>query len=271
MILSVVIPTFHRTEMLRACLDHLLPEVQGIDRGSYEVIVADDGYLPDSKAMIEQYHPWVTWVKGPARGPAANRNHGAALAKTNWIVFTDDDCLPSNDWLKNLMILMQNQHIDVIEGLTKADRPQQSYEEESPINLTGNRLWSCNFAIRKSLFFELEGFDERFPFPAMEDVDFHHRLINHGAQIVFDKGVIVVHPWRKRGGLKKIHQAYASHRYFYRKHFQDKKLVTWYSLFKMFVGSILFDFPPLNKLNWGSLKHYFLGIYFSFRMLFMWI
>ena len=41
---------------------------------------------------------------------------------------------------------------EVPEGSIEADRDKQRYDEESPINIIGGQLWSCNFAISRLAF-----------------------------------------------------------------------------------------------------------------------
>ncbi|MFM6224388.1 MAG: glycosyltransferase family 2 protein, partial [Dolichospermum sp.] len=73
---SVIIPTYHRNDLLAKCLDCLAPGMQTLPADQYEVIVSDDGYQSTAQEMIEQNYPWVKWVAGPGKGPAANRNNG---------------------------------------------------------------------------------------------------------------------------------------------------------------------------------------------------
>src|SRR3954454_19452887 len=97
--LSVVIPTCDRLGLLRSCLDALKPGTQSYG-GEFETIVTDDGREPVGEFLAANY-PWVKWVRGPRLGPAANRNHGAALAQGEWLLFTDDDCTPTLGWLQH--------------------------------------------------------------------------------------------------------------------------------------------------------------------------
>src|SRR5665213_3286620 len=94
---SVIIPTCNRNDLLRKCLDLLAPSNQTID--NYEIIVTDDSKDGIAKDLIKQDYPWVCWVEGPKRGPAANRNNGAKTANGDWLVFIDDDCLPDKNVL----------------------------------------------------------------------------------------------------------------------------------------------------------------------------
>ena len=100
MFFSVLIPTFHRNDLLVCCLDRLAPGSQTLPVSQYEVIVSDDGRDSTAEEMLRQHYPWARWVKGPQEGPAANRNFAVTQAKGTWLVFTDDDCLPELGWLK---------------------------------------------------------------------------------------------------------------------------------------------------------------------------
>ena len=45
MFLSVIIPTCNRNDLLRKCLNNLIPDFQSIDSSKYEIIVTDDSKL----------------------------------------------------------------------------------------------------------------------------------------------------------------------------------------------------------------------------------
>jgi GT2 family glycosyltransferase len=207
MLISVIIPTYHRNDLLAKCLDCLAANVQTLATNCYEVIVTDDGVQTTAEEMINNHYPWVKWVTGSRSGPAANRNNGARYAQGDWLVFTDDDCLPDPQWLeayaKNMISEM---NYLVLEGRTYADRPRRSLAETSPVNESGGYLWSCNFSIHRELFVLLSGFDERFPYAAMEDVELRLRLTKSGYKFLFIRDASVCHPWRQKGGWEKLKQ-----------------------------------------------------------------
>lgn len=204
---SVIVPTYQRNDLLAKCLDCLAPDIQTLPFEQYEVIVTDDGFQTTAQQMIREFYPWAKWVAGSRKGPAANRNNGAKYACGEWLVFTDDDCLPDSHWLEAYaQAMITQQSYLVFEGRTYVDRPRQSLAETSPINETGGYLWSCNFAVQKQLFELLTGFDERFPYAAMEDVDFRLRLLKSGYKFSFVPAASVCHPWRAKGGWNKIKQ-----------------------------------------------------------------
>ncbi len=215
-LLSVIIPTCYRPDLLSLCLERLAPGAQTLDATEYEVIVSDDG-VPTVERLLAERFPWALWVQGPRRGPAANRNCGAGQSRGEWLAFTDDDCLPTPGWLSAYAQAIES-GMQVYEGKTSACGIRTRVDMECPINLQGGYLWSCNFVIRKRLFESLEGFDESFPAPAMEDVDLRVRLRKWGVVAEFVPSAEVGHPWRQRKGMAHARQAARSVVYFLQKH-----------------------------------------------------
>jgi GT2 family glycosyltransferase len=192
---SVVIPTCNRPEMLKDCLELVARAVTAAG-ARIEVIVTDDSADSRSHELLLANYPWARWVRGPRRGPAANRNAGAAAAAGAWIIFTDDDCLADPRWLRAYLdALDANPTSNVFEGKTVADRELRRLDEESPLNETGGYLWSCNMAIRRELFDRLGGFCESFPYATMEDVDLRLRLQEQGETFPFVPDAVIATPF----------------------------------------------------------------------------
>lgn len=195
---SVIIPTCQRPQLLARCLERLAPGKQSLPGENYEVIVTDDGTTDETTKVIAGF-PWARWTQGPRRGPAANRNHGATRAEGEWLVFTDDDCLPDVNWLEAFAgrARQSSDAPSVLEGRTYVDRARRHPLEVSPVNGSGGVLWSCNFAIKRSAFVMLGGFDERFPYSAMEDCELRIRLVQRNTEMEFVPQAGVMHPWRR--------------------------------------------------------------------------
>lgn len=268
--LSVIIPTCNRNDLLKKCLNCLQPEVQTLGKINYEVIVTDDSKQHQAKKFIEENFDWIKWIAGPQKGPAANRNNGAKNATGEWLVFIDDDCLPNKLLLKTYQdVIIGNEKIAVFEGCIKADREQRSLAEECPVNETGGYLWSCNFMIRKTLFLDnLHGFDENFPYAAMEDVELDYRLTKNGIKKLFVKEAFVIHPWRLQKNMWRITlNRFQSTLYFLNKHPEKKKninskyyLTAFYnSLVKSTVKNVFkFRFRGFfKKITYDALQLYF--------------
>jgi len=164
----------------------------------FEVIVSDDGKNNEAKALVADHYPWAKWVEGPKRGPAANRNCGAKLAKGEWLVFTDDDCLPDVNWLKAYKdAIIQHPKCKAFEGAILPDDWDLLKKDmaECPVNTTGGCFWSANIMVEKKLFWEVGGFDEQFKIAAQEDQDLQNILLTKTA-ISFVPVSYVVHSVR---------------------------------------------------------------------------
>ncbi len=200
---SVIVPACARPEQLAQCLERLAPGAQTWPVENYEVIVTDDSPDAAVRNLVASRFPWAQWTAGPRRGPAANRNHGATLARGEWLAFTDDDCLPERGWLAGFAeAIAAHASPCAWEGPTTADRPQQQINEAAPLNTEGGYLWSCNLAVCRADFTVLQGFDEHFRHASMEDVDFRERLKASGRGFGFARAAKICHPWRLQQGAK---------------------------------------------------------------------
>src|SRR5690606_24756010 len=155
----------------------------------------------------------------------------------------------------------------VYEGKTVADRPQVRYDEESPINETGGHLWSCNFAIKKTLFERLSGFDEGFPYAAMEDVDFHYRVAKV-AECRFLPAAVIVHPWRRISADIWLTKQYHSRIHFYRKHRAELGFRYRYNMAKSFLATMAKGGLDLFRFSFRGWKAYMTHCAMRFSLIF---
>jgi len=194
---SVIIPTCNRNELLHKCLNLLLVANQTIG-GDYEVIVTDDSKNNIAKNLINENYPWVKWVDGPKKGPAANRNNGTKLAIGDWVIFIDDDCLPDTNLLREYENgINRNPGALAFEGAILPDNWALLKKDmsECPVNIAGNHFWSANICVQKQLFNNIGGFDETFVLAAQEDQDLFNKLKKR-TSVVFLETCFVVHPVR---------------------------------------------------------------------------
>jgi len=199
---AVIIPTRNRHGLLMRCLGRIIPYVSVHPECS--IIVSDDGDALQTREALGEGLASVQIVQGPRRGPSANRNCGATHAIAEILIFLDDDCIPD----PNLIAIYQdaagkNPQVDVFEGRISAAGEAQSFADAVPANETGGYLWSCNFAIRRDLFVKVNGFDERYPFAAMEDVDLHLR-VKRLSTVLFQPEARVWHEPEERLGWRVV-------------------------------------------------------------------
>ena len=229
---SIIIPTRHRNDTLAACLDCLSPAKQTLASDLYEIVVTDDGSSSTAEAMLRERYPWVRWVAGPRRGPASNRNNGAHHATGEWLIFTDDDCLPDPGWLNAYAEAIRPDY-RVYEGKTSCPDGTGSVLEFAPVNEDGGWLWSCNMMFHRTVFEKIGGFDESFPSAHMEDVDLRERLKAADIAFLFVPSALILHPARRADWRENMGLAHQSEVMFWFKSGNDRPM--WPTLFRNIV------------------------------------
>jgi len=239
---SVIIPTYERNDLLENCLDKLAPGIQTLSPQLYEVIVSDDGQKNTAENLLARKYPWAKWVKGPRKGPAANRNNGAKNASSQWLVFTDDDCLPSTNWLETInKATKDNPDTAVFEGAIQPTNWDEMNMEfaECPINTTGGLFWSANIAVRKGMFEKVGGFDEGYFLAAQEDQQLKIDLEKIAA-ISFIPDSIVLHPVRYNNWWNAVTKIPKQSKNYGRFAAKNDKLLGYDSLFSFYKEQFYF-------------------------------
>ncbi len=102
--ISVIVPTYNRSTMLRATVESLLAQSYPADR--LELILVDNNSTDDTKAVIddlEQRHAGITGLSERRRGAHFARNSGALASRGQILYFTDDDMLARVDMLLRII------------------------------------------------------------------------------------------------------------------------------------------------------------------------
>jgi GT2 family glycosyltransferase len=196
---SFIMPTCNRNHELRKCLTRIVDQLRG--RENCEVVVSDDSSNDSTQKMLQQEFPQLSWVAGPRRGPAANRNKGVNSSSGKWLIFVDDDCLPSEGFVQTYLDAIKDQDstsLLFLEGATFHESPPPSLLWEAPHNPEGGLLISCNFGISRHAYEKVGQFDERYPFASFEDTEFAARFLAQGGLSKFLPEAKLVHPLRRR-------------------------------------------------------------------------
>ena len=197
---SVVVPTYRREALLLTCLEALAN--QRFDAQQYEILVADDANQPTTRAVVEQFQNrcraqvrYVAVVS--AHGPAAARNAGWRAARGRVIAFTDDDCLPDPNWLRNGLAALESSGAAALTGrvIVPIPRCPTDYEKNFAGLETAEFVTANCFCFRQSLE-SVGGLDERFTRAWREDSDLQFALLERGFRIARADSAIVVHPLR---------------------------------------------------------------------------
>ena len=197
--ISVVIPTHHRPDLLRRCLDAVWAQEYPSDL--VEIVVVEDGGPAAGAGVVADIRARdpaarVCHVAVPQGGPGAARNAGWRRSNGELIAFTDDDTIPDAGWLRAGAEAIRA-GADAVSGRTIVPLPGRPTDVEANVQgLERATFATCNVLVRRDWLERVGGFDPHFRRAYREDSDLEFRLLDAGARIVHANDAVVVHPPR---------------------------------------------------------------------------
>jgi len=273
---SLIIPIYNRPEEIKELLESLLLSNY---KKEYEIVIIEDGSKIDCKEVVSQYADKfsISYYFKENSGPGDSRNYGMKVAKGDYFIILDSDCLIPSNYLSEVEKELETDYVDCFGG---SDAAHESFSKiQKAINFTMTSFLttggirggsekigkfqprSFNMGISKKAFEESKGFGNIHP---GEDPDLSIRLwklgyntrlfpnafVYHKRRIDWDKFSIQVNKFGKaRPILNSWYPEYS-------------KITFWFpSLFLLgFIVSVLLTFVKFP---------YFLGLYvFYFALLF---
>jgi GT2 family glycosyltransferase len=252
--LSVVIPTCGRPDLLDRCIGALAQ--QSLDPARFEVIVVDDRPNPQTEAIVVRWRralagggPGLRYLANHGRhGPAAARNLGWRAARAANLAFTDDDTVPTSQWLEHGLAAFAPGVAAVCGRLVMPLPDAPTDYERDAVRLEEAEFVTANCFCRKSVMERLGGFDERFRMAWREDSDLHFSLLTLGFMVGHAPQALVVHPVRSAswgvslGQQRKIQfdaLLYKKHPLLYRKKIRARPRWDYYGLVAMLLAALL--------------------------------
>lgn len=268
---SVIIPTFNRAASLRRVLGGLCGQEYSADL--MEVIVVSDGATDGSAQMARSLHPWFTLkvFEQPHQGPAAARNFGIERARGPFVLFLDDDVIPS----PRLLAEHARGHggmsdLALVGPLLPATIPRSPWSrweawtlqrqyaavQAGEWSMTFRQFFTGNASLQLEHLQRVGGFDLRFQ--RAEDVELGFRLSRVGVRFVFHPAAAVDHIAERRFGawLRASYEYGRAEtmmrttteplnpwvlRQFHRRHPYTKRLVRWGLRHRVAAGAL----PPM--------------------------
>ena len=213
--ISVIVCSYNGSRTIDECLRHLTE----LDYPNYEVIVVDDGSTDATPKIAQRYD--VRLIRTENRGLSAARNTGREHARSDIVIYIDDDAYPDRDWLNYYNRAFQRTSHAMIGGpnlVPLSDPPVAQCVGRAPggpahVLLTdtlAEHVPGCNMGFRKSCLEEIGGFDPVFRV-AGDDVDVCWRIQERGWTIGFVPTAVVWHHrrpsirayWRQQRGYGK--------------------------------------------------------------------
>jgi GT2 family glycosyltransferase len=198
---TIIICTYNRAKLLRRALGAIAR--QALRPEQFELIVVDDGSTDDTVSVCDgmrQQMPNLKYVstgKNIGIGRAANR--GLRVAKGEYLMFTDDDCVVREDWAERMRDALGSNPIvagaiiSPVSNFAKLCHNIAQFGPFSPGRKAGpiDFIAGANMGFRRSVIEDLNGFQEakrRSP-----DMEIILRARLKGYQINFAPDVVVTH------------------------------------------------------------------------------
>lgn len=207
--ISVIVPVHNGGKFLVRCLEALTAS----SPQTYEIIVVDDCSTDDSAEVSQE--KGATVLHMPRRsGPAAARNYGAQKARGDILFFVDADVVVRPDTLDRIAVdFLGDPNIAAVFGSYDDEPAEKNFisqyknlfhhfvHQQSSTNAVS--FWAGCGAVRRDVFKAVGGYDpERYPRPAIEDIELGYRMRRMGQRILLDKQLQAKH--LKQWNLKSL-------------------------------------------------------------------
>jgi GT2 family glycosyltransferase len=222
-LLSIIIPTYNRGEILHQTLGHARDAVNGVDA---EIIVVNDSNA-QKVILPEKFTGHVKVIDSPNPGAASGRNSGVKHSNGELLLFTDDDIIISKENI-NRTLEFNRLHPNACLNLNWK-YPDRLLEEMKRtkfgrflihVNLIDYKGWVYHgnwsdekvFEVKKlsafylfmpkKIFLQTGGFNESFKNQSVEDDEFSSRLLKTGIRLYIDPTGCVLHNETDKINLK---------------------------------------------------------------------
>ncbi len=176
--ISVIVCTYNRAALLSRLLESL--SAQTLAPESYEIIISIDGSTDESldtcKGWSAKFRNFKIVTQKKNSGFSTAANAALEIAGGEYIILTDDDCLPNPDWIEKMYLALQSSEI-VAGGI---DSLSDNYlvhaaniSEFHPFMRMGGIkevefIAGANMGFHRTVLDKLDGFLVGHPIPDME-------------------------------------------------------------------------------------------------------
>lgn len=162
-----------------------------------EVILVDNGSTDSTKEIARAYDCRI--IEDSSASIAKLRNIGARKSSGKIIAFLDADCIVDKDWIRFCKERLLDEKIGIVGTCAIPDLANATWVEDgwykliSGVERADFPKWigSSNMFIRRDVFFNIGGFDERLE--TAEDVSFCYKMRENSFKICLEKRVSTLH------------------------------------------------------------------------------
>jgi GT2 family glycosyltransferase len=240
--ISFIIPIYNRPEEAKELLDSFKVLNGNHD---FEIVIVEDGSTLTSEAVVDTFSNQlnISYFIKENTGPGDSRNFGMKLAKGNYFIILDSDCILPKQYLSNVLKHLNNDYVDCFGGPDAAHKSFSNIQKAINFAMTslittggirGKRASvnkfqprSFNMGISKKAFYATEGFGRIHP---GEDPDLSIRLSKLGFSTKLIPEAYVYHKrrisWSKF--YKQVHKFGLVRPILNQWHPETKKITYWF-------------------------------------------
>lgn len=191
---TVLITVKNSAQTIKDCIDSLLK----LNYKNYRIYVVDAFSNDGTYEILKSYGKKIR-VERYAGNPPKAYNYAIKKINTEFIAFTDGDCVADKNWLKNLISSFRTKEIGAVVGFCKTPKNVNFLQKLIGIELESrfkkfekfiSRGPTMNLCVRTEIAKKLM-FDERLN--VSYDTDFGYRLIEAGKRILYQPKALVYH------------------------------------------------------------------------------
>jgi glycosyltransferase involved in cell wall biosynthesis len=137
---AIIVPCRDRIDSLHKCISSIEQSIAAMQDSSelahsIRTLIVNDRSSADFGKTVTSLHPKVSVVDAEGIGPGAARNTGLKEADDDIYLFTDSDCVVSEDWCLKALAWHKNTHSTMAQGVPwlfqRIQNPQLGAREES--------------------------------------------------------------------------------------------------------------------------------------------
>lgn len=197
---AVIIPHYNDLTRLRLCLDRLAPQVA--QRDDIETWVVDNN-SPIDVSEIPRDYPWLTLCVEQEKGAGKARNRGVRESSAPYLMFTDSDCVPAEDWIASAIAALEEDTIigGRMETFDETPAPRSGAEAFEAVFAFDQRHYiaNLNFTVTANMATSRAVYTGAgdMVFGPSEDLEWCQRAVAKGYKLRYCDEVVVYHPTRK--------------------------------------------------------------------------
>jgi glycosyltransferase involved in cell wall biosynthesis len=257
-LVSIVIPTLNRYDFLK----DVLSDLEKQDYKNFEVLICDQSELV-REAFYDNWNLDIKLIVQEEKALWLARNNSIKLAKSDYLMLTEDDVRLPKDWIRNHMKCLDYYEADISAGIFFPEGYAPSRNQT--MFKIADHLATGNVCIKREVFRNIGLFDRQFEKQRMGDGEFGMRAFVAGYKSIANPLAYCVDIKAPTGGLREMGswdslrptklfapRPIPSVMYFIRSYFNNTSAISYLAL------SVPFSYIPYHCRNSKKLKVVFL-------------